>query len=432
MAFSPQKLSEDIIQTADRVLKTDVRYLASAGSWSNAGTLLTAFLGLGLYIIFGRFLSQEQYGIYQYLLSLSVFINALTLTGMNAAVTRAVAQGHEAVFVRSIKIQLLFGILPAFLSLLASGYYAYKGNEVLSIGLMVLGLTTPLANAFNTYAAYLTGKEDFRRGFLYNAIGNIPFYGAIALAAIVFQEALPVFIANGVVNVVVQYAAYKHTASKLRGPLKDDPRAYRYGVHLSIMSIPAVLLAQADNLLAFQVLGATGLAVYAFATAIPDQLGRFLKFVPAIALTRFSRADSDAVRNGLLSKVLLLTTAGLLMSICYITFAPYLFNLLFPQYHEALFFSQIYSLSLLGIGTGLITATLTAQKKTKSLYAFSIGTASLQTILQTVGVFLYGMWGLVLGKLLATAFSFSGALLLYFATSKDTQTDPTPDARTKP
>lgn len=431
MAFSPQKLGEDIIQIADRVLKTDVRYLTSAGSWSNAGTLLAALLGLGIYVVFARYLSQEQYGIYQYLLTLSVFINALTLTGMNAAVTRAVAQGHDAVFVRSVRTQLLFGILPAVLSLLAAGYYLYKGNAVLGMGLIVLGLATPLANAFNTYAAYLTGKEDFRRGFLYNAAGNIPYYGAIALAAVLFQQALPVLIVNGVVNVAVQYAAFRHTASKLRGPLSDDPQAYQYGVHLSVMSVPVVLLAQADNLLAFQVLGAAGLAVYAFTTAIPDQLGRFLKFVPAVALARFSKADTSIARDSLLFKVLLLTLAGFLMSLCYIIFAPFLYGFLFPQYKEALVFSQIYSLSLLGIGSGLITATLTAQKKTKSLYAFSIGTASLQTILQTIGVFLYGMWGLVLGKLLATAFSFSGALLLYFVTSKDTRTDQTPDARTK-
>lgn len=416
-----------ILRWSERFFRTDMVFLAKTGFWSNAGVLIAALFGLGLYVIFGHFLSQETYGTYQYLLALSVFLNAFTLTGMNAAVTRSVAHGFDGVLRRAVMLQLRYGLIPAFFSILLALYYAYNGNLVLSGGLLILGFTTPITNAFNSYGAFLTGKQDFRRGFLYNALGNVPYYGAIALLAILTKNALPILAANCLVNMIVQFIAYQVTLSRNVTNDADDPEAYRFGLHLSAMNVPIVMLGQVDNLLAFHFIGAAGLAIYSFSTGIPDQLARFFKFIPSVALPRFATNTESAVRGMLLRRVVLLALAGAALAAAYIVSARFIFSLLFPRYLDAVAFSQLYAIGLLAIPTAMVTAALTAHGRVRSLYVFNIGTAVLQTTLQLVGIFVAGLTGLVAGKVLASFAALAIALVLFFM-QKGTEKDPLPDA----
>lgn len=416
-----------MLRWSERYTKTDMVFLAKTGFWSNSGVLVAALFGLGLYVIFGRYLSQEMYGTYQYLLAVSVFLNAFTLTGMNAAITRSVARGYEGVLRRAVQLQLKYALIPAAFSILLSAYYAHAGNNTLAIGLLILGLTTPFTNAFNSYSAFFTGKQDYRRGFIYNAVGNVPYYGAIALAAIFARSALPILAANCIVNLIVQFIAYRHSFSKHIHNDSDDPGAYRFGMHLSAMNVPIVMLAQIDSILAFHFIGAAGLALYSFSTGIPDQAARFLKFIPTAALPRFALGNESAVRGMLLRRVLQLAVGGGVLALLYIVSAHFLFAFLFPNYIEAVWFSRIYALSLISIPTGLVSSALMAHGRVQSLYVFNIGTAVLQTSLQLAGIIFGGLTGLIAGKVIASFLALMIALLLYFMRN-GIQKDLTPDA----
>lgn len=411
---SPRGRVYRFLRWSERYTKTDMVFLVRTAFWSNAGVLTAALLGLGLYVIFGHFLSQETYGTYQYLLALSVFLNAFTLTGMNAAVTRSVARGFDGVLRRAVMLQLRYGLIPGILCLFAAAYYAYNGNLVLAGGLFILGFTTPATNAFNSYSAFLTGKQDFRRGFLYNVVGNIPYYGAIALVAILARNALLILLANCLVNMAVQFAAYRVTLSRRVANDADDPEAYRFGMHLSAMNVPIVMLGQIDSLLAFHFIGAVGLAIYSFSTGIPDQLGRFFKFIPSAALPRFATEGESVVRAALLRRVIQLALAGAALAAVYAISAHLLFSLLFPKYLEAVALSQLYAVSLIAIPTAMVTAALTAHGRVRSLYVFNIGTAILQTALQLSGVLMFGLLGLVAGKVIASFAALGIALILFF------------------
>ena len=95
--------------------------------------------------------------------------------------------------------------------------------------------------------------------------------------------------------------------------------------------------------------------------------------------------------------------------------APFLFNLLFPQYAASIPFSAFYALSMIGAAGGVALSALGAQHRTKDLYIFSVSTPIIQLSLQFVGILLYGLWGLVIGKTLSILFAnaFSVFLLLW-------------------
>src|SRR5690606_4813293 len=155
-------------------------------------------------------------------------------------------------------------------------------------------------SALNTYSAFLIGKKDFRRGFLYSLSANLPYYAAMAIAAALFQEAIPVLIANLLANALTLYAAYWVTLRTYTPSTTKDASAITYGKHLSLMNFPGIVLGQADNVLVFHFLGAPALAVYGLATAIPDNLGRLLKFLPVAALPKFSVQSDQNIRSSLL------------------------------------------------------------------------------------------------------------------------------------
>lgn len=392
-------------------------YLASSGFWGNLGMLSVSLFALGLYSVYARFLTPEQYGVYQYLLSLGVLLNALTLTGMNAAVTRSVALGFDGVLVRSVRLQLRYALLPLIVSIGGAGYYFLNGNNVLAGGILLLGIFAPVTAAFNTYGAYLVGKKDFRRAFLYGFAMNVPYYASMAAAAYFFQEALPVLIANVLVGALGMYLAYRAVLRAYVLNTEDDPSAYPYGKHLSTMNAPGVWLSQADAIMIFHFLGAGGLAVYSFATALPDQLTKFLKFIPGAALPKFS-VHADMLKHSIGRYVVqLLFITGLLVAL-YFAAAALIYSVLFPQYAEAVSLSRLYALSLPAtVAAGLVTTALTAQGRTKTLYLVTTGSPVIQTFLQLGGLLLAGLVGLVIARVLSSLVQLSIALTLFYKRS---------------
>ncbi|MBU1292534.1 oligosaccharide flippase family protein [Patescibacteria group bacterium] len=414
MRNTPSTQLFSLLKWSEKYFKTDMFYLLRTGFWGNAGVATSSLFGLVLYVIFGHFLSPEEYGMYQYLLTLSVFINALTLTGMNTAVTRSVARGYSGSLYAAVRYQLLLGLIPFVFGVGFSIYFAISGNFAISIGVLIMSIAIPLVNSFNTYAAFLTGKLDVRRAFLYNFAGNVPYYAGIGLSAVYFKEALPILFVNMVLGTIVSYVAYKRTLKRVDNIAASEPGVTRYGTHLSLMNIPLIILGSLDNLLAFHFLGAAGLAIYSFSTAIPDQVGKLMKFLPAAALPKFSLNESASFGISLKRKIIQVFCVSLFLTIAYFLLAPYIFTYLFPKYTEAIPYSKLYALIILSLGTGLVTTALMAKERLRELYIFNISSGVIQTVLQLIGIFFWGLTGLIVGKVVSSQIALFISIFLFF------------------
>ena len=403
-----------LLRWSERYTKTDMVYLAKGGFWINMSAVTIALFSLALYIAFARFLPKEVYGTYQYLLSLSAIIGTFTLSGMNTAVARAVARGHEGTYRASIRMQLKWALIPFTGALIGAAYYAFYGNMFLAIGLLLIGIATPFIAAFNTYGAFLTGKKDFRRLFLYNFCLNIPYYGGLIFAAFYFRSALVLLAVNLCVNTIVLALLYRQTLRTFKPNDEIDPKALSYGKHLSAMGIFSAIVGQIDNILVFHYLGAVDLAIYSLATAIPDRAAAFLKFFPMTSMPKFAEKSEEEIRTSIGPKLLKLTFVALIGAVLYMFVAPLLFHTLFPQYASSIPFSMFYALGMVGTAGGVALSALSAQQRTKDLYIFNIVTPTIQLALQLGGVLLYGLWGLVIGKTLSMLLTslFSVILLL--------------------
>ncbi len=411
------------LRFTERYTKTDMVYLAESGFWINLGTALVSLLSIVLYIVFARTLSPQVYGTYQYLLSGAALIGALTLTGMNYAVTRAVARGFEGTFRTSIRMQLRWGGIALLVSLLVAAYYAMSGDIVLALGFVLIAVFVPLTNALNTYTAYLAGKKDFRRLFLYTLFFNVPFYAGLMLCAIFVPGALALIATSFVIQTIAFYLAYRGTLRAHTPNDLIDEESLPYGKHLTVMNIPTTAALLVDSLLIFQILGASSLAVYAFAIVIPDRLVGFFKFLPTSLLPVLSGKTSEEARSAVsFTQVVWLVICIALIGGVYSLTAPFIFEVLFPTYAGAVPFSQLYALSMISVLGSVFGTALIAGRQIRSLYIFNTVIPVLQIVLLSLGVIFFGLWGAVWARIIsAWLLVLVSAFLLYSPSRKDLQ-----------
>lgn len=390
----------------ERYAGTDIDYLAESGFWMNVSSVIISLLSLGLYVVFANFLSRETYGIYQYFLAASAILATLTLTGMNSAVTRAVAQGHDGTLIRAVRFQLKASIVPFCIAGAVSLYYLLQGNVIFSVAFLLIGALMPLANAFNTFGAYFVGKKQFARSTAYGLVQYLPYYAVLAGTAVIFPSALMLLAVNLVATVTATWLLYIRVIHKDKPSEPHQPGALRYGTNLSFANAFPAVVSQLDAVLAFQFLGPGALAVYAFATAIPDRLGSLFKFFPVAALPKFAERTDEEIRKTIAPKLIKLGVLAVMFAGAYALVVPFFFQLFFPTYLDAIPYSQAYALALVLIVSSVATAALTARARTKALFAVNIITPLIGLGFQCFGVIFFGLWGLVIGKI-ASAFASS-------------------------
>jgi O-antigen/teichoic acid export membrane protein len=139
-----------------------------------------------------------------------------------------------------------------------------------------------------------------------------------------------------------------------------------------------------------------------------------LKFIPSSALPKFAEKSEEEIRATIAPKLLMLTAAGLIAALGYILLAPLFFRIFFPEYMEAVPYSQLYAVMMLGLAGNVAISALIGQGKKLDLYLLNIITPIAQILLQLFGVIWFGLTGLVITKAIAVLLSglVATALLL--------------------
>ena len=94
----------------------------------------------------------------------------------------------------------------------------------------------------------------------------------------------------------------------------------------------------------------------------------------------------------------------------YIVIAPYFYKIFFPQYIEAIIYSQFYALTLLTFGKKFIGIPTVIHLPKKTLYKLSIINPLIDILPKLILLYYFGLAGVIAGILVAnvitTAVSF--------------------------
>ncbi len=402
---------------SQKYTRLDMVYIASSGFWTTASFGINTLLSVGLTFVFANFIPKETYGLYKYIMSLSGALAFLTFSGMNTAVTQAVAHGQDGVLPYALKFQLKWNLLFMLASSLMGGYYFMHENHILGMSLLILGFTFPFISAFNTYGAFLIGKKDFKRsslwGVLASAIYNITMIGAV----IYLKDIVWLVLVYSLANLLPQIYFYFKTV-RIYKPVsrdsKEEKSLLKYGAHLSFMNIFSNLSQYVDKIVVFHFLGTIQLAIYGLALAVPERIRGYTKTYGSIILPKLSDKTVGDIRKVFYKRSFQGVLVGALISLAYIVIAPFVFKIFLPKYLESIRYSQIISLSFIfAVPGSYMGSAFHSQKMLKTIYFSSLTAHTSRIILFILFGYLWGIWGVIYASLLVYMLGFFFNFLLW-------------------
>lgn len=394
----------------EQLIGTDVKYLIQGGSKLSFIKIITASASFILAIVFANFFPAEAYGNYKYVMSLAGVIGAFSLTGITTATVQSVAREKEGIYRKGFVLSILWSIPVIIISLFGSIYYYLNENILLSVSMLAIAIFIPLNNGALLYRFFLIGKKDFTTLSKYSF-----FYSTIPVALVI----ITIFNTNNFIFPVLIYLAgdtitslilYFRVLKKNNPNNNFDKESVVYSKHLSLINILDIVATNIDKILLFQWLGATQLAIYSFATAIPEQMRSVVKMIATLALPKFANREFSDIQKTIFSKIYKLFLVTIPLAIVYIILAPLIFDIVFPKYTDAVFYSQMFTLIVLVEG-GLAGTVFKAKLMIKESYISNISTNIFKIVLVFVGLSIWGLWGLIVARLLSRLFSF---LLSFF------------------
>lgn len=397
--------------------KTDMLYLASGSYWLIVGQAIASLSALALAIAFANLVSPEVYGVYKYALSLAGIFAIASLPGMNTAIARAAARGHESVIHAVTRSRILHACAGSLVALAGSIYYLSRGNPELSIALLIIAATLPFFDTLTSHLFYFAGKRRFDTRTKYQAAIQITSAFILLATLLVTKNVIIILLAYFIPLSLMRAVQYTRVTRDIpRTPTGEDANVVRYGKHLTAMQLLGMIAGELDKVLIWKFLGPAQVAVYTFALAIPEQVKGPLKGVGELAFPKFAAQTPEQIRNNLpaLWRKLVLYGLGLLgMSLVYIAAAPYIFTFIFPQYSASILYSQLFALGMVTNIASIPIAVLAAQQKTSQQYVLS----NIQPVI-AIGLFVllippYGIMGAIVASLISkfiTAIAYLGSL----------------------
>ncbi len=391
------------LRKAQGLFQTDLVYLVKHGFWMSINLVGTALIGLVTSYLYANFLSKEQYGDYRYIFSLFSAVNAFSLTGINIAVTQAVAKGKEGTLLQSIPLQLKWNVFFSAAFVLVAGYYFYHGNTPFGLAFLTISLFGPLGNIANTYGAFLQGKKEFRA---YSLISfGISVVTLVVMAATIFFHAnvVGLVVANIGSTALIQVAAFLWTVKHYQPNKEKDPSLTTFSQRLSLLTALGLLVSQLDIVLLYHWFGAASVSMLSFITIVPDQLKGFVKIIGQVALPKFAVNETAESRTQAAKNSLKLGAIVFLVSLLYILVAPLVFHWLFPAYSASVGYSRIYALGMIFSVYQIPVSILFAHKQETKITRFIIFTNVFWALCSLILIPVFGLTGAIISRLIAQA-----------------------------
>ena len=335
----------------------------------------------------------------------------LTLKGMGAAIIRAVAQGDEGALRFGTRVQLCWSTGIAIVAALFSLYYFEQGNTLLGKAFLVTGALQPLIIGFGLYRLYLQARERFRESIVTESLQRLAPFVLLLVAIFNTSDPLTLICVYFVSSAVTQWIAYRHVVRKHRLPVTRNTELTRYSKHLSVMESLAEIANVLDKALVGFFLGVVPLAAYTLAQLPIAQMLSVFGFIRQLAFPKLVRRDLAELAQSLPQKIRLYSLVTIVTVGVYVLVAPLLFHLLFPAYPEAVLYSQLLALAVLGVPRTLVTQVFIAQKMQRELYVVSVSVPIIRIALLGFLIWQFGIWGAIAAVLASELF----AIVLQFA-----------------
>lgn len=404
-------------------------YLAKGGSWLTLGQIVSSIASFLSAIAFANLLPQETYGTYKFVLSTVAILTIPTLKGINTAIGQAVTRGYEGSFPLAINTKIRWGLLGGLASLGLSGYYFINGNITLTLCFLIAAVFLPFMDSFNIYIAFLQGKKLFDMSMRFTASARIISVGAIIFILFLTNNIFLILITYFISNTLSRFIILKIILKKFKLNKKEDSKTISYGKHLSLVGVVGSIASYLDRILIFHFLGPIEVATYSFAIALPEQIKGYFRNIPTLALPRLSKRSFEEINSVLYKRLLKLFIIGGLIAGTYILAAPFIFKIFFPKYLDSIFFSQIFTITIVLLVPTLLLGVIGQSKLTiipkRMLYWVNISPPIILIISLLLLIKPLGILGVVMARIIFSLVTFIITLIFWKKLKKLSSNDNT-------
>ncbi|MBI5134436.1 MAG: oligosaccharide flippase family protein [Candidatus Taylorbacteria bacterium] len=397
------------LRLLEQALKIDLVYLIKGNFWLSAGRAIGIGSGILLTYAFANLLPAEKFGAYKYVLSIYTIISSFSLLGIGAVVINSAARGQDGILRPAIKKSLLWSIPGSLAALAIGAYYLIQGNFTLGISLFVVAVTNPLLNSLGNYKPFLQGKKDFRTA----AIFGIPRTMIPVLSIIIcllFTESVVIIVSvyflTNTLSTIFIYWLISRKYKIGEAPETDIRPSMSFARHSSLLGFISSVPSQIDQLLLWHFATPAQLALYAFAVAPVREMRNLAENLFPLITPKFAVRSYEEVKSNLPLRIKQLFLTITPLTAIYILLAPFIFKIFFPQYMEAVLFSQIFALSLLFQPRNLFEALLIAHERVKERYIATGISHAVRIALFVALIPTYSIIGAIASNLIADLLNF--------------------------
>ena len=389
----------------ERRLRIDAHYFVQGGFWLVSAQGVTIITSLISTVFLAHYLSENEFGIYRYIIGLAVFLATLSLTGIGQAIFQA-ATKHLSGFYTIATTQTFIGSIPMVLaSLVGAAYYYFNDNLTLAVGCLLIGLLFPWSFLFQNIQAHIMGRPDFKRSTYMQAIRATVIATATIGTVLVTSNLLWLLVsyfASQAITAIIAHWWYRPSGEVTTDHTTTN-QLLSFARHTTVRNIIVGISSRLDTIIVFQQLGAASLATFAIATLIPDQIKGSLKSLVTLLIPKFTQNESlAATRAYLPARSLQLGVLLIILTIGFILLVPVVIHIFFPKYTDAIIYAQLLALGFPASIYQIPFAMMQAHTSERALYNYHISTAVIQIILTIVGISLFGLLGAIVARIVTS------------------------------
>jgi len=403
-----------LLSKTEKFVQTDIKYIAKGGFWLTFGNVISLLASFLSSIAFANLLTENNYGIFRYILSAIGILSIPCLSGINTAVSKAVSEGFESTLYLGLKTKFKYGLLASLASLILGGYYFLNHNTVLTFSFLITAVLLPLMEASYLFTSFLNAKKLFKLSAKYSIITKIS-TTALLVAVAYFYQSIPIIILTYLLS---------HTLSRIISLLiiikknkpnnKVDSKAITYGKHLSFITFLGQISSYLDKILIFSGIGAPALAGYYLSLVPFKHTQNIFNNINILAFPKFANNNFEEIKKTLPKKVLKLYLIIIPLIALYFFIAPYAFRLIYPKYLEWADISRIFMLLLMFYPLTLFSTALTALGQKNKLYVNTAFYSICRIILLVITIPIFGINGAIFSMVATYILSNSMLIFLFY------------------
>lgn len=389
----------------NKILRMNVVDFGKKSIWVFSQTCITTITGLILTYALANNLPKEDFGIYKYVVAFTAIASSFSLTGLSVVIIRRVAKEIQNPLRDAFHKHLSWST-GVFFVVICAAFYHYAVNQyTVALCILFFGLIYPVSQGFGLYESLLIGSQEIKKSSQSKIILTITTAVTVVATLNFTQNILAVVSLLALLTLIVNAYFYFSVKQKYTNVKKLNIEDYQYSKHLSAMSVLSGTANHIDQIAVFYFLGPVNLAIYSIALTVPQKLKGSFFGLKNIIMPKLAQMDVPQIKKAVPQKVLLFFIFLSLIAIAYSCVAPLLFEVLFPDYAEAVVYTQTLSLLIVFTSILPLRQTFLAHAHKKELYITEITIPAVKIILTLILIPWLGLWGAITSLLLTRLYA---------------------------